>query len=248
MKAVIFCGGQGTRMRPLTDYIQKTMIPIGEFEKPLLEYIVRLLTYNGFNDFVFLTGYKRNQIENYFGNGSRFNCSIAYVDDDPNLKGTGGAILNAQEQIIKDNADGSFLVYYGDIISDFNLKKMYDNHLKKGKMATVILSPEFQIPVGVAEMEEDGTVTSFVEKPILKILANTGIAILKSEFFQILDREKTKGQKMIDLNGELIPELAKKGEVNGFVTASWWYDVGSLDKVAKLPHSILNSKLKHLFE
>ena len=53
---------------------------------------------------------------------------------------------------------------------------------------------------------------------------------------------------MIDLNGELMPELAIKGEVNGFVTHSWWYDVGSLDKIAKLPHSKLNDKLSHLFE
>ena len=53
---------------------------------------------------------------------------------------------------------------------------------------------------------------------------------------------------MIDLNGELMPELAKKEEVNGFLTSSWWYDVGSLDKVAKLPHSMLNDKLNFLFE
>ena len=74
--ALILCGGEGTRLRPLTFYFQKTMLPIGLNQKPLLEYIVRLLKYHRINDIVMLVGYKYKQIINYFEDGSRFGVHI----------------------------------------------------------------------------------------------------------------------------------------------------------------------------
>ena len=71
VKGLILCGGTGTRLRPITYYFQKTMIPIGLKQKPLLEYVVRLLSFHGISDLAFLVNYKAEQIVNYFDDGSR---------------------------------------------------------------------------------------------------------------------------------------------------------------------------------
>ena len=93
VKGIVLCGGKGTRLRPLTLYIQKTMVPVGIRQKPLLEYVVRLFKFYGIKELVFLVNFKSEQIKNYFGDGSRFGVKISYVEDDPNSKGTGGAMV-----------------------------------------------------------------------------------------------------------------------------------------------------------
>ncbi|MDG6923238.1 MAG: NTP transferase domain-containing protein, partial [Nitrososphaerota archaeon] len=65
-KTVILCGGEGRRLRPLTNYFQKTMVPIGPRKRPLLEYVVRLLVHHKLRDITMLTGYRAEEIENYF--------------------------------------------------------------------------------------------------------------------------------------------------------------------------------------
>ena len=174
---VVLCGGKGTRLRPLTYYFQKVMIPVGGKQKPLLEYVVRLLSYHGIRDVVLLVNYKAEQIKNYFDDGKRFGVSIQYVMDDPSLKGTGGAILNAFRHgaISKDD---TFVVYYGDILSNIDLSDMLRFHREKGSVATVGLSRRFTVRVGVADLDGDGRVRGFVEKPELEISINIGILIL----------------------------------------------------------------------
>src|SRR5579862_7822511 len=87
-KAAVLCGGEGTRLRPLTNYFQKTMIPIGGKKRPLLEYIVRLMAYNGISDLTLLTGYRSEEIERYFEDGSRFGVKVGYSRDPENSKGS----------------------------------------------------------------------------------------------------------------------------------------------------------------
>ena len=89
VKGLVLCGGEGARLRPLTHYFQKSMIPIGSKQRPLLEFIVRLLKRNEITDICFLVGYKSEQVRNYFDDGSRFGVSVAYVHDKPEYKGTG---------------------------------------------------------------------------------------------------------------------------------------------------------------
>ncbi|MGB9134140.1 MAG: sugar phosphate nucleotidyltransferase, partial [Candidatus Bathyarchaeia archaeon] len=86
-KAIVLCGGEGTRLRPITHYLQKTMIPIGHLQKPLLEYIIRLLKFHGLSDITLLVNYKAEQIQNYFGDGARFDVKVSYVHDSQSLKG-----------------------------------------------------------------------------------------------------------------------------------------------------------------
>ena len=135
-KALILCGGPGTRLRPITYYFQKTMIPVGTKQKPLLEYVVRLLKYHGIRELTFLVNYKYEQIENYFSDGSRFGVKISYLHDDPKLKGTGGSILNAYHKEVI-NSDDTLLVYYGDILTNLDIREMIRYHKRKKASATV---------------------------------------------------------------------------------------------------------------
>jgi len=95
LKGVVMVGGLGTRFKPLTNYLQKCMIPIGRNEKPILEYIVRLYKHHDIEEMVLLAGYKHQQIRNYFNDGERFGVNISYVLDRPDLKGSANALLNA---------------------------------------------------------------------------------------------------------------------------------------------------------
>jgi len=168
VKGLILCGGEGARLRPLTYYFQKSIIPIGSKQKPLLEFIVRSLRQNEITDICLLVGYKSEQVRNYFDDGSRFGAKIAYVHDRPEYKGTGGAVLNAYKQGFIDRKD-LLLIYYGDILSDVNLTGMLKEHLENAAEAIVALSRGYQIPVGVAELNS-GRVVRFVEKPSFDVL------------------------------------------------------------------------------
>jgi mannose-1-phosphate guanylyltransferase len=150
------------------------MIPIGFRQKPLLEYVVRLLAYHGVRDITLLVGYKHEQITNYFNGGERFGVRINYLNDNPDLKGSGGSLINAYEQgVIK--ADETLLIHYGDILSNVNLTEMLVQHWDERVLATLAVAHGYQVPVGVAEVKGKRLV-GWVEKPTLDI--NAGIGIL----------------------------------------------------------------------
>ena len=157
IKGIVLCGGKGTRLRPLTHYIQKTMVPVGLKQKPLLEYVVRLFKYHGIKDLVFLVNYKSEQIINYFEDGSRFGVNITYVKDDSNSKGTGGAVLTAYNEGAVSTKD-TLLVYYGDIVTNMNLTELLQNHNNNQAWSTVALSFGFRIRVGLANLDKDSKV------------------------------------------------------------------------------------------
>ncbi|MCD6164536.1 MAG: nucleotidyltransferase family protein [Candidatus Odinarchaeota archaeon] len=244
---VVLCGGEGKRLRPLTYYFQKVMIPVGGKQKPLLEYVVRLLGYHGIKDVVLLVNYKAEQIKNYFDDGKRFGVSIKYVMDDPSLRGTGGAILNAFRQGAI-GADDTFVVYYGDILSNIDLSDMLRFHREKGSVATLGLAKRFTVRVGVADLDDDGRVKGFVEKPELEKPVNIGILVLEGSVFNLLN-ELSQERNDIDLSGDVIPALIKRGQpVYGYVTDSFWYDVGSTERYEKLDNGLVDEKLGFLLK
>ena len=248
MQAVVLCGGEGVRLRPLTFYFQKTMVPVGPMEKPLLEYVVRLLTYHGFDRIIMLTNYRANQIVNYFDEGRRFDADFSFVQDTQETSGTGGALLNARDLLERD-----FVVYYGDILSSIDLGKMWSEHISAGAACTVALAKDYPIRVGVAALGPDGGLKGFVEKPMLGRPVSIGIFCANKRIIDVIDdlrREKrSEGEKLnIDLTGDVIPSLIERGDVvKGFLTDSFWYDVGSLERYEKLSNDVVEKELSFLF-
>ena len=245
VKGVILCGGKGTRLRPLTHYIQKTMVPVGVKQKPLLEYAVRLFKFHGIKDLVFLVNYKAEQIVNYFEDGSRFNVNISYVADDPSFKGTGGSVLNAYNNGVV-NTNETLLVYYGDILTNMNLTNLLAYHRTKQAWGTVALASGFKVRVGLANLDKDGKILGFVEKPTLEKPVSVGISVLKGEMLQ--DMEFLKGEKQeLDLMGEVFPHLLEIGKpVYGYVTEAFWYDVLSIEALEKLDPKLVDETFKEI--
>jgi len=248
LKGVVLAGGEGTRFRPLTYYFQKCMIPIGEEQRPILEYIVRLLRYHGTKDVVLLVGYKHQQIENYFGHGERFGIEMSYVLDDPNLKGSANALLNAYKKGAIRDGD-TLLVYYGDILSNVDLAAMIKQHWEKGADATLALARRYNISVGKADLE--GTrITRFIEKPDLMQPVSIGILVLSGSVMKDMVVLQAEGRfRSFDLMGDVVSWLVARGRrVEGYLTDAFWYDVGSIERYERLSQEKLTEAMGFLLK
>jgi len=241
------CGGPGTRLRPITYYFTKALIPIGLKQKPLLEYVVRLLKFHGIANMAFLVDYKAEQIVNYFNEGSRFDVEISYIRDVPERKGTAGSVLNAYKDGFA-GTDDTLLVYYGDIVTNMNLKKLLEFHKRKRALATVALASGFTVRVGLADLDKDYKVLGFEEKPKLEKPVSIGIMVLEGETLKDIEGlfPKTRG---VDLMGDVVPHLIQKGKpVYGYLSDAFWYDVGSTEAYEKLDHQFVEKSLAFLFK
>ncbi len=231
MKAAVLAGGRGSRFRPYTDIIPKPMMPVGRLEKPILEYIVAWLYRAGIRDFVFLVGHRWRQIFNYFGDGSRFGVKIEYSLDEPPYGGTGGALLNAWRRGL---LDGDVIIWYGDILAPLDVPRLLGAH--RGAAATLAVADRYQVPVGVARVE-DGRIVEMQEKPWLPLRATIGVLALDTG---VLDEAGERLGTSFDIMGDLVPLLISEGlEVRAYVYEGPWYDVGSLERYQKLPEEEL---------
>ena len=96
MKAIVLCAGYGKRLQPYTKDYQKSMLLV--HNKPILEYILNGLIYAGFKDLIFVVGYKKEQITDYFKNGEKWDVNLHYIEQ-KYLNGTGGALLECEKLI-----------------------------------------------------------------------------------------------------------------------------------------------------
>lgn len=152
MIAVILVGGEGTRLRPLTEHMPKPMVPIAN--RPFLERQLEHLEQHGITDVVLSCGYRPNQIRDYFGD------RLGYVVEDYPL-GTGGAIENAARDISE-----TFLVCNGDVLTDLDITELVAFHRERGASATIALHPvEDPSRYGLVRTDERGAVEAFIEKP-----------------------------------------------------------------------------------
>lgn len=237
-QAAILCGGRGERLKPLTDYFQKVMIPIGPKKLPLLAYIVALVRHHGVTRIALLTGYRSEDIKRYFGNGSAQKVKISYSEDRPGATGSLNAVANALETGAIGKCD-ELLIYYGDILADLNITELLKVHRDSDADMTLVLDKGYALPVGVAEVK-DGLVTSFTEKPKVDMSVTTGPMVIGPRAMELLVR--VAGRKKTDLMTDFVPELLKRGgKVAAYYTTEEWFDVGTvssfvkLDDLAKLP-------------
>jgi len=234
-------------LRPITYYFTKALIPIGLKQKPLLEYVVRLLKFHGVQDVAFLVGYKAEQIVNYFDEGSRFGVKLSYVHDVPELKGTAGSVFNAFKQGFAGTKD-TLLVYYGDIVTTMNLKKLLDFHRRKKAVATVALASGFTVRVGLADLDKNDRLLGFEEKPKLEKPVSIGIMVLEGETLKAIEELFPK-KRGVDLMRDLVPHLVQRGKpVYGYLSDAFWYDVGSTEAYEKLDHQFVEKSLAFLFK
>lgn len=242
-KAAILCGGVGTRLKPLTDYFQKTMIPIGPRRRPLLEYVVRLLVNNGVHDIVMLCGYRAEEIENYFGDGQRFGANIGYSLDPKDGKGSAVALLHA----IDNGKIGKFddlVVYYGDVLSSLDIRALLIKMRQAEAAVAIAVSKDYNVPVGVVEVKKD-QIVRLREKPNLNLGVTTGaLAISKKTVTVLRESVRTGGT---DIMSHFVPRVIEKGmKVVPFYQKGFWYDVGTTEAYERLDPMRLQADLGFL--
>ncbi len=217
MIGVILCGGEGKRLRPLTNDKPKPMVEVNG--KPILEHQIEFLKKHGIKRIYFCTGYKHEVIENHFGNGSRFGVEITYSKEE-NPLGTGGAVKKLEGMI-----NEPFVLINGDMITDLNFSEVIEKHLRNKKtVTTVAVNPVS--PWGIMETK-DGLVKNFVEKPKLPHWINSGIHVMNPDIFDLLPR---KGS----LEQEVLPLLAKDSEIAVFEHDGFWRAVETVKDLEEM--------------
>lgn len=236
--AAILCGGEGTRLRPLTNYFQKTMIPIGTERKPLLEYIVRLIAHHGVKNIALLTGYRSEQIEGYFRDGHRFGAKITYSRDPAGRTGSANALINAIDTGKIGEFD-SLVLYYGDVLSTLDVGELLRVHEDEKAAATLVLSKEYVLPVGIAQVVGN-RVVSFEEKPKTEFKVTTGSMVISRRCLPAL-KQVTSQNTSCDIMTHFIPVvLKKKMRVVPFYLRGFWYDVGTTEAYEKLDKLVVD--------
>src|SRR5215467_16398784 len=158
MQALILAGGKGTRLRPLTVYTPKPIVPI--CNKPFLLYQIDTLKRAGVTDITLSLSYQPEKIEQILGDGSNFGVKLKYTVE-PQPMGTAGAYKFAEDLIREPT-----VVFNGDVLTDLDLKAMIREHNERKATATIVLTPvDNPESYGLVETDTDGRVQRFVEKP-----------------------------------------------------------------------------------
>jgi len=199
-KVVILAGGYGKRLRPLTIDKPKPLVEVAG--RPILEWQILHFKSLGFREFVLLVGYKWEKIVERLGSGRRLGVRIAYVVEDEPL-GTGGAIRNAEHLL---RGEDYFIVVNGDVITNLDARRLVER-LGGSVIAAMALVP-LRSPYGIVEVDENGLVARFVEKPTLDYWINAGVYAFKPE---VLDWLPERG----DIERKGFPELAEAKRLAG---------------------------------
>ena len=236
MKAVIMAGGFGTRIQPLTGSMPKPMIPL--FNRPIMLHIVELLKKYEITELVMLLYHQPFYIKNFFRDGSDFGVKITYVTPIADM-GTAGAVKAAEKYL-----DEPFLVISGDLLTDFNLRKIIDFHVDHKASATITLtSVKDPLQFGVVITDKEKRITQFLEKPgwgeVISDTINTGIYVLEPEVLKYIPEGEN-----FDFSQDLFPLMLKKKDALFGVTArGYWRDIGNTDSYREAYHDIFKGRI-----
>lgn len=192
MKAIILAGGRGKRLRPVTDYIPKPLVPIKNI--PIIEWQLKYLKKFGVDEVIICTGYKQEMVESYL-DVKKIGIKIRYSVEKTPL-GTGGAIKKAGKMI----KEKSFFVINGDTITNIDLKKLSE---KQNSIASIELQTKF----GILETRDDKIINFKEKKEVSDTWMNAGIYHLEKSILKDLP---DKG----DIEKTVFPDYAKKGKLN----------------------------------
>lgn len=218
--AVIMAGGEGMRLRPITENIPKPMVDIGGV--PLLERQIQRLAQVGIKRIYLSVNYLSHMIEEYFGTGEAFGVDIRYLREQQKM-GTGGAL-----SLLPEKATGPILVMNGDILTTSDFFCLYEFHSNNNADLTVATVEHFvSIPFGVVQ-NEGSIVTGLTEKPSQRFLCNAGIYAISPTALELLPIDRPCNMT------DLIEACIKNGQtVAAFPVHEYWSDIGThadLDK------------------
>ena len=205
MKTIILCGGYGTRLSEETVIKPKPMVKIGD--KPILEHIMNIYKYYGYNQFVLALGYKSEYIKKFYKN--KKNIELVYTGKDTK---TGGRLLRLKSYLKNEK---TFMLTYGDGVSNINIKKAVRFHKNHGKIATITA---VRPPVRFGELKiSRNKVKSFKEKPqVGQGWINGGFFIFNNKVLNFIKDDQTMLEK------EPLEKLTKTGQLMAFEHKGFW--------------------------
>jgi bifunctional UDP-N-acetylglucosamine pyrophosphorylase/glucosamine-1-phosphate N-acetyltransferase len=223
MKAVILVAGDGSRLRPLTLYRPKCMIPLAG--KPILEHLLWVLKENEIEEILLIIGYRKELVQNYFRDGKEFGVKLHYVEQ-KKLYGTAHAMSLSEEYV----SDEDFLMIYGDLLIDPSVVKgTLQKYSEKNVITLTLTTVEKPNRYGIVQTEKD-QVTKIVEKPKSKEfgnLANVGVYVFSKKIFKAIPKTAKSQRKEIEIT-DTLNLLIKEGVPLASVTIEPgnWLDVG----------------------
>jgi NDP-sugar pyrophosphorylase family protein len=239
MKGIILVGGRGTRLRPLTFFRPKPLVPV--VNRPFLEYQIDLLRRYGVDGVILCVNYQAKKLMRHFGDGERFGLEIRYAFEEQPL-GTAGALRNAAELLAGEPEP--VVVLNGDILTDLNLGELLAFHRESRASVTLTLV-EVDDPTryGLVLLDKRGRVQRFLEKPswdeAVARTINAGIYVLQPEVFAAIPPGRE-----VSLERETYPLLLERGTpVAGHVAHCYWLDIGTPDKYLQAHWDVLEQRL-----
>lgn len=219
--ALVLAGGKGERLRPLTDDRPKPMVLANGV--PILEHHLRWLRSNGIERAILLTGYMAEVVQAYFSSPRVEGLQVECVPE-PTPLGRGGAFRNG---FIQAGVDDEMVIgTNGDVVTDQPLAPMVDLHVRTGALATLLLT-HMVSPFGIVDVDDDGVVGGFEEKPPLPYWINGGAYVLTAS---LLTDFPVEG----DHETSLFPRLAREGRIAGHRSKAFWQSVESLKDLREL--------------
>jgi len=240
MQAVILAGGKGTRLRPLTVYTPKPVVPV--VNRPFLRYQLDLLRKAGITDICLSLSYQPDKIEHIMGDGSEFGVNIRFVTE-PSPMGTGGAYKFAA------SSDTPTLVLNGDIFTDVDISKVVKFHKERKAVATIVLAPVANPErYGLVETDREHNVRRFLEKPTKKDIEelglntiNAGIYVLEPEVLKLIPKGENRSFEY-----DIFPTILEKKmpftatELKG----DYWRDIGNCQSYLEAHHDCLAGRIR----
>jgi NDP-mannose synthase len=213
MQAIILAGGKGTRLKPYTTIFPKPLMPVGE--KPILEIIIMQLKSCGFNDIIFTVGHLKELIMAYFGDGSRWDVNISYSVENIPL-GTAGPLK------LIDEPNENFLIMNGDVLTDIDYSKFMKFHLdNKAACSIATFQKPVKIDLGVLELNNDGLVTDYIEKPTLHYQVSMGVYAFRQEVLNFIPE-----MQYYDFPSLILNLLQNDKRVMSYNFTGHWLDIG----------------------
>jgi len=223
LPVIIMAGGEGTRLRPLTNVLPKPLIPIGD--QTILEDIMDRFTDCGCHDFFLSVNYKAEVIKQYFQNLKNPLYKIAYFQEEKPL-GTAGSL-----HLLRDKINTTFFVSNCDIIIDEDYSEILEYHKQHGNEITVVAAlKNYAIPYGTLETGNSGRVESIQEKPDLTFKINTGMYILEPHL--ISEIPENEFYHITFLIEKLVRENRKVGVFP--INEGSWTDIGNWEEYLKM--------------
>ena len=238
MKAMALAAGKGTRLFPLTGEMPKPMAPV--VDTPIIEHIFSLLARHGVEELYVNVFYLADSLLDAYGEKSQINGMEVHLSEEQQLLGTAGGVKRLAESF-----DETFVVVSGDALTDVNLSELVAFHREKGALATIALHRVYDTSeFGVVEVDEDGNILGFQEKPdpkeAISTLANTGIYVFEPQALEYIP-ENT----FFDFAKDVFPKFLENGErFVGYQGNFYWSDIGTLEAYRQAQYDVLSGKVQ----